>query len=74
MIVCHCFCVTDREIRRCAREGARSASEVGQACGAGTGCGGCGPEIASIVETDAHANRPAATSALMGLSGTTPAR
>ncbi|MDB4989218.1 MAG: hypothetical protein JWN04_4396, partial [Myxococcaceae bacterium] len=22
MIVCHCFCVSDREIRSCAREGA----------------------------------------------------
>lgn len=52
MIVCHCFCVSDREIRSCVREGARGMSEVGRACGAGTGCGGCRPEIASIVEAE----------------------
>lgn len=51
MIVCHCFCVSDREIRSCARAGARDLSEVGRACGAGTGCGGCRPEIASILDT-----------------------
>jgi len=51
MIVCHCFCISDREIRSCARAGARDLSEVGRACGAGTGCGGCRPEISSILET-----------------------
>lgn len=52
MIVCHCFCVSDREIRGCAREGACTVSEVGKACAAGTGCGGCRPEIASILEAE----------------------
>ncbi|MDB4985602.1 MAG: domain protein (2Fe-2S)-binding domain protein [Myxococcaceae bacterium] len=52
MIVCHCFCVSDREIRSCAREGACSVNEVGNACEAGTGCGGCRPEIASILESE----------------------
>lgn len=52
MIVCHCFCVSDREIRSCAREGAACVTTVGHACGAGTGCGGCRPEIASILETE----------------------
>jgi len=52
MIVCHCFCVSDREIRSCAREGHHGIAEVGRACGAGTGCGGCRPEIASILETE----------------------
>jgi bacterioferritin-associated ferredoxin len=52
MIVCHCFCVSDREIRSCARAGAASVSDVGMACEAGTGCGGCRPEIASILDTE----------------------
>lgn len=52
MIVCHCFCVSDREIRSCAREGHAGIAEVGRACGAGTGCGGCRPEIATILETE----------------------
>jgi bacterioferritin-associated ferredoxin len=49
MIVCHCYQVSDREIRKCAEAGACSVSEVGRSCGAGTGCGGCRPEIANIV-------------------------
>lgn len=52
MIVCHCFGVSDREIRRCARDGARSLNEVGRACAAGTGCGGCRPEIAGILDSE----------------------
>jgi bacterioferritin-associated ferredoxin len=52
MIVCHCFCVSDREIRSCVREGARGLGEIGRACGAGTGCGGCRPEIASIADAE----------------------
>ncbi len=51
MIVCHCYRVSDREIRSCVREGASSVGEVGEACDAGTGCGGCCPEIASIVDS-----------------------
>jgi NAD(P)H-nitrite reductase large subunit len=27
---------------------------VGRACGAGTGCGGCRPEIAAIIDTEQH--------------------
>ena len=52
MIVCHCFRVSDREIRQCAQEGARTVCEVGRECGAGAGCGGCRPAIAQII--DAH--------------------
>ena len=52
MIVCHCFCVSDREIRSCAREGASDLADIGRACGAGTGCGGCRPEIANIVDDE----------------------
>jgi bacterioferritin-associated ferredoxin len=59
MIVCHCFRVSDREIRSCVREGACSVGDVGHACDAGTGCGGCRPEIASIVETEQLMTRPA---------------
>jgi bacterioferritin-associated ferredoxin len=49
MIVCHCHYVSDREIRQCAQAGACNVSEVGRACGAGTSCGGCRPEIANIL-------------------------
>ena len=49
MLVCHCRAVCDRVIRQCIRDGARSADEVGDACGAGTRCGGCVPTIESLL-------------------------
>ena len=49
MLVCHCHRVNDRTIRDCARAGARTPEEIGQACGAGTGCGGCKPAIAGLI-------------------------
>ncbi len=49
MIVCHCFYVSDREIRQCSSAGACDIADVGRACGAGTGCGGCRPEIENIL-------------------------
>ncbi|MDF3070526.1 MAG: domain protein (2Fe-2S)-binding domain protein [Polyangiaceae bacterium] len=49
MIVCHCHGVTDREIRACVQNGARSLGDVGDHCGASTGCGGCASLVADIV-------------------------
>ena len=41
MIVCSCHAVTDREIQRAARAGARTPCQVAEMCGAGSTCGGC---------------------------------
>ena len=49
MIVCSCHAVTDREIRRLAREGARSPRQVAKACGAGSSCGGCRLSVRAIL-------------------------
>ena len=49
MLVCHCHRICDRTIRASIREGARSIDEVGDACRAGTGCGGCRPAIAGLL-------------------------
>lgn len=49
MIVCHCHGVTDREIRACVQQGARTCGDVGEVCGAGTGCGGCASLVAEVV-------------------------
>ena len=49
MLVCHCKRVCDRTIRECVERGARSVEEVGRACEAGTGCGGCHPTIRALV-------------------------
>lgn len=45
MYVCICAAVTDHEVRVCIRDGARTVDEVGDACGAGTGCGTCHDRI-----------------------------
>jgi len=50
MLVCHCHALTDRDIRRSVRAtGACSVAEVGDHCGAATGCGGCYEVVAEIV-------------------------
>ncbi|OLT15829.1 (2Fe-2S)-binding protein [Pseudonocardia sp. CNS-139] len=56
MYVCICHAVPDTEIRSCIARGARSVEEVGDACGAGTGCGSCHDHIDVILAT---ANAPA---------------
>ena len=50
MIVCSCHGVTDREIRRLARAGARCTRDVARACGAGSCCGGCRITVAAILD------------------------
>lgn len=52
MIVCHCHCVSDREIRALVRCGVDSADSVGERCGAGTACGGCRSLVHDIVRTE----------------------
>jgi bacterioferritin-associated ferredoxin len=49
VIVCHCRAVNHREIEAAIADGARSITEVTQACGAGGDCGGCHPTIADHV-------------------------
>ncbi len=48
MIVCICRVVSDRQIRAMADQGASSA-EIMAACGAGTSCGSCRPQVEQIV-------------------------
>ena len=49
MLVCHCNAVCDRVVRKCIRDGAQTTEEVGEACRAGTTCGGCRPSIEAIL-------------------------
>ena len=50
MLVCHCRAVCDRVIRQCVRAGTTSLEEIGDACGAGTKCGGCHDAILDIID------------------------
>jgi bacterioferritin-associated ferredoxin len=65
LIVCHCYGVSDRAIRRAARSGAVTADLVARACGAGTGCGSCRGTVHEILASElatASAAAPATTS------------
>ncbi len=52
MVICHCYRVSDKKIREAVRGGACSRHQVERACDAGAGCGGCGPAIDEILETE----------------------
>jgi bacterioferritin-associated ferredoxin len=52
MIVCHCFGVTDREIRASIKNGATTCADIAECCGAGSGCGGCESVVAEIVHSE----------------------
>jgi bacterioferritin-associated ferredoxin len=55
MLVCHCHALTDRDIRRAVRcNGAYDVEQVGEHCGAATGCGGCHDLVAEIVQNEKH--------------------
>ena len=45
MIVCHCRVVSDRDVRAAIEQGAGDLCGVAAACGAGSRCGGCLPEL-----------------------------
>jgi bacterioferritin-associated ferredoxin len=54
MYVCICAAVTDTEVRACIDSGAETVEQVGDACGAGTGCGSCHDHI-DVFLAAAHA-------------------
>jgi len=55
MIACLCHGVSDTAIRALIARGARTVSEIRQACGAGGDCGSCRSMLAALV---AEAERP----------------
>jgi len=48
--VCLCKVASDRDVKAAIDEGARTVDQVGEACGAGTGCGACRPMIHEMLE------------------------
>jgi bacterioferritin-associated ferredoxin len=54
LLVCHCHRICDRTIETSIRQGARTVAEVGDACRAGTGCGGCQETIAGLLACHAR--------------------
>lgn len=56
MIVCLCHGVRDRDLDAAIASGAGTVEEVGRACGAGTGCGACIPEVEDRLARHCHAD------------------
>jgi bacterioferritin-associated ferredoxin len=50
MYVCLCKGVSERTVKSCIREGARTLKQVGMACGAGTDCGACRGVLRDLLE------------------------
>lgn len=50
MYVCICARVRECEVRQAIDDGARCEESVGDACGAGTGCGTCLDRIVDMLE------------------------
>src|SRR5258706_14730484 len=50
MRVCHCKGVTDGQIRSAIDAGARTPVEISAHCRAGSGCGGCLPEVCRLLD------------------------
>lgn len=56
MYVCICARVREGEVRAAIRCGARSEESVGDACGAGTGCGTCLDRICDLIDEESAAD------------------
>ncbi|MFG1923882.1 bacterioferritin-associated ferredoxin [Cryptosporangium sp. NPDC048952] len=50
MYVCICARVRESEVRMAISAGARDEFDVGEACGAGTGCGSCVERICGLIQ------------------------
>ena len=50
MYVCICARVRECELKAAIHRGARSEETVGDACGAGTGCGTCLDRICDLID------------------------
>ncbi len=50
MLICLCHPTSNRDVDNVIDEGARTVEEIGQRCGAGTGCGACVDELRGRLE------------------------
>jgi len=55
--VCLCKAASDKDVKAAITDGARTVDEVGEACGAGTGCGACRPMIHEMLECGHESDR-----------------
>ncbi|HET6501292.1 MAG TPA: (2Fe-2S)-binding protein [Amycolatopsis sp.] len=56
---CICAAVTEGQVRACIEAGAGTAEEIGERCGAGTGCGSCLDRLDVLLDPPAALDPPA---------------
>jgi NAD(P)H-nitrite reductase large subunit len=49
VVICHCRAVSHTAVLAAVRAGACDVVAVSEACGAGTGCGGCWPALQALL-------------------------
>jgi assimilatory nitrate reductase catalytic subunit len=49
-IICACFQVGEKPIRKALSEGANSVESLGKVLGCGTNCGSCIPELRALIQ------------------------
>jgi bacterioferritin-associated ferredoxin len=54
-VVCLCTGTSERKVRRAIERGATTVDAIGEACGAGTCCGGCHDTLRSLLDESAAA-------------------
>lgn len=59
MYACVCERVRECDVRLAILAGARTEESVGEACGAGTGCGSCLDRICEMIEEETAGERVA---------------
>jgi len=52
MYACICHRIRECELRAAIQRGARTEESVGDACGAGTGCGSCLDRICDLIDEE----------------------
>jgi len=57
MYTCICERVRESEVRTVIRDGAETEESVGEACGAGTGCGTCLDRICELIDEEKREQR-----------------
>jgi bacterioferritin-associated ferredoxin len=57
MYACLCQGVTERKVRHAIACGASTIEQIGEACGAGTRCGGCWPVLDEMLRAAGHEPR-----------------
>lgn len=50
MYACICFVVTEPQVHASILAGARTVDEIGDRCGAGTGCGSCVERLCDMLD------------------------